>query len=319
MNPQVTEKNPNIPAEEVLTFPVYVDMKHADRTFEKHGHILGKLLRKEDGHFVKSTGAKSWLQFTEEKKTPEDAFKGWLPDNCVFYPHEEVDDHMQEIAKDNPFGLKQHGETKYTRDGRIAHWFFVTDKNIPVPNSHDPDDKVGLGIAVRNGINANVALGIDVFTFRGICSNGAVFKDQTIGSVAIYHVGTFEEMKAKFVAAIETVLAKAEALVEYYKRAVEVKTTQAIAEKIFKKIDVEAYLPSYIEVVKDKANKTREVKLTNHNATLWQTFNDLTWKMNRKLEEGKLGANLFSRHTTTLHKILIEEVKKATGKTAAAA
>lgn len=300
-----------IPSKDIEHFDVFVDMKNANKTFAHYGHVLAPLLKQdESGKFSRDTEVKAWFQFNDSHPDCQTAFRRWLPNSVTFYPHEEVEANIERILQEKKFGLTEVGKTYVSKDDRIASWKFLSPRTIEIPNSFEKNDKVGIGLLVRNGIHTNVALGLDMFTYRLVCSNGAIMKDHKLGSISIYHMGPLEEMQKKFKEAVGKVLQATENLVEYYKQSVKVNTTQKIAEDIWKKIHVEDYMPDYIKVIQEKGKKT-EIKLTKPNVSLWQTFNDMTNIMNRKQESNKLGYRVFSNKTTALHKIMVAEVRRA--------
>lgn len=300
-----------IPSKDIESFDVFVDMKNANKNFSQYGHVLAPLLKQdESGKFSRDTEVKAWFQFSDARPDCQSAFRRWLPNSVTFYPHEEVASNIESILKNKEFNLTEIGQTYVSKDDRIASWKFLSPRTIEIPGSFEKNDKVGIGLLVRNGIHTNVALGLDMFTYRLVCSNGAIMKDHKLGSISIYHMGPFEEMQKKFKEAVGKVLDATENLIEYYKQSVKIMTTQRMAEDIWKKIHVEDYMPDYIKVIQEKGKKT-EIKLTKQNVSYWQTFNDMTAIMNRKQESNKLGYRVFSNKTTALHKLMVAEIRRA--------
>ena len=54
-------------------------------------------------------------------------------------------------------------------DGDSHYWTLLSNEFHKVDK-----DKIKIGVAIRNGIGTNVSLGVDLYTVRQVCENGAV-------------------------------------------------------------------------------------------------------------------------------------------------
>jgi hypothetical protein len=184
----------------------------------------------------------------------------------VVFPNEEVDELIKEIAEQQHLTI---GKTHDSHYGDAMYWEVLDS----VPEYVGAGDEMSLGCIVRNSLGAGVALGADCFTFRLICSNGAIARGQDLGSVSLRHMGTHDQMLDKFTLSISNVIEESHTLVQAYKRATQIRMNLLIAEEFVKYIPERA-LPDSIEVTRKNRNVIG-VALARRD-TLWETFNDIT-------------------------------------------
>lgn len=146
--------------------------------------------------------------------------------------------------------------------------FWLTEKQHAVRIG----DLVQFGVMVRNAIDGSMGFGIDFYSYRLSCLNGAVMSSSIAPSIRKRHVGlnldTLEQV-------LSDALTHIDEIVHLYRKAAE--TNLPIPE--VRKIIEEMHLPKYItvDVLKD----------TPSNA--WEAYNALTLKITRS------NANTYSK------------------------
>ena len=237
----------------------------------------------------------------------DDMYKCIVGRKYVVYPNEELNTVLHNWVDKPGSGLrivKQY----FSHHGDASYWQILSDKFAEVK----ADDKVQIGCIVRNSVGTYVALGADLFTYRLICSNGAIAKGKDLGSIAIRHIGNRQSMVEEFSRGIEQILERTRGLIHYYKQSTKMKLDQRIAEAWAQRIPQRA-LPEQIEI----NSKTGQVTLTGA-PNLWDSFNDITansWKNQNqgkpmKTESGFLTKNYITQHA---HKVLIAAVDGTLG------
>lgn len=279
-----------------------------DRTFERWGHLLYPILTTHcHGRIGFGQGYRYWEQ--------NGAFKKFLPRNTPFYPHEELNYQLNQILNGELVESRFHvAEENESHAGYTHFWTLLSDKfNRKLPHSYRLDDVVQVGILIRNGIQTDEALGIDIFTQALKCMNGAVARGPNFGSFAIKHVGSYEKMKEAFLQYIPLVIEKAQRVVDIYDKSTKLVMTQERAEKFFKKAKAVSndYFPENFELDEDK-RKDSEASVKDivrfnpkGNVTVWETFNDFTqnlWHSEKLKFSGK------RNHTTQIHNALFDIV-----------
>ena len=309
-------------------FKMYADWEHSDDTwYEKYGDRVPQIyyIDQETGIFkrVKMNGL---FRFEPRDITPTKAFRKPLTPDTTYYPMEALDTHIVSAVDNfNKFGnTGEYGDLKITRtdtahDGFTKFWTIMSDRK----HSVNVNDDLQFGINIRNGIGTQVALGVDLFSYRLVCSNGAVARDKKFGSVQIYHKGNASEIEEKFVDAMTTVLEKAGKLLDYYKTMREITMTTKLLDYIVETSEIPLrYLPEKIvDVVTPRDDKELSetiIKLRDRNATLFDFFQGITNPLSRavKLSQGeqgtatrqKLGFHGFTKHTTKLHQVVIKAI-----------
>ena len=187
----------------------------------------------------------------------------------VVFPNEEVNLIVNQALERHPdLHLRQ---VHTSHNGDAMYWELMSDKlNQVVKGSWKKDDTVGMGCIVRNSVGAGVALGIDMFTYRLSCENGAVARGHDLASLAIRHYKTDpESMRLTVSRRIYDVVEETSQLLAHYRKAAVLKFTQPMAREMTKRVPIK-YLPDYVQVEKDS------VTLSNKNKTFWEAFNDVT-------------------------------------------
>lgn len=238
----------------------------------------------------------------------DDLYKCIVGRNYVVYPNEELDQVLHKWVDRPGSGLKIVKQY-FSHHGDASYWQIMSDKYAEVQKG----DKIQIGCVVRNSIGTYVALGADLFTFRLLCSNGAIAKGSDLGSIAIRHIGDREVMVKEFSRGLEHILERTSGLIDYYRQAAKLKVNQLIAESWAKRIPQRA-LPKQIEV----DTKSGKVTLTGQ-PNLWTSFNDITadvWKNTNHGEPMKNETGFSTKHYLTMyaHKVMIQAINGTLGK-----
>jgi Domain of unknown function (DUF932) len=213
----------------------------------------------------------------------------------VVFPNGEVHEIVVEICEREGLTLKQPVQDSHYGD---AMYWMVLDESRETQVAKD--DSLNLGCIVRNSLGAGVALGADLFTYRLVCSNGAIARGKDMGSVALRHMGTHDEMLLTFKDAINNVYTDSHDLVGAYRKATGIRMNLKIAKEFVKWIPERA-LPTSIEIERRKG-KIVSTRLTRRD-TLWEAFNEVTkglWHHNKSRFTTKMGL-LQKAHWVLLH------------------
>lgn len=210
----------------------------------------------------------------------------------VVYPNEEVDAFLKDNAKRLNLEIRNTYESHY---GDAKYWELLhstMEENIEYKKKNDV---LRVGVMVRNSLGTYVSLGADLFTWRVVCENGMVTRGHDMG-FALRHVGKNpQKLFDAFQQGIESVLNKTKVLIEYYKKAANVRMNKAIAEALAKRLPVKKF-PSCMTY---DYKKHETVLLRNDD--MWKAFNDVTerlWHPERfhQKEIGFLTTSAAERH-----------------------
>jgi len=200
-------------------------------------------------------------------------------------PNEEVLKLIEEA------GYKTH-DVKYSNNGNALYATLLSERVHAVRIG----DIVKAGVLVRNSIDASTGFGVDMYTERLKCLNGAVSRGQEI-TWSRKHIGHREAIIGNFKQALERITLASEQLIATYKLADQIRLNRELAKKIVEtKVPIK-YLPDSIQVEK----KTKAVTLTD-TPTLYEAFNHSTAKIwhNDKLKiESKI------QYEQALHKVIL--------------
>ena len=304
-----------------------VSMEMADRQWQdKYGYVLAPLLyRNRYDRLDARSGYHLWL----EQKDNALIERKLLRDTQVFLPHEEITFQLNTVFESE---LKDSG-LRIIRDipshhGDTMHWEIRSDTlKRTIRNSYigkDTPDEIFFGAIVRNGIGTGVALGVDLFTYRQICTNGAIARGTDLGSFSISHVRRKDQkIQDALVPAIKECIGSLKALTDYYQKATFIKFNQKILDQIIKVVQpTDVMLPDYVEVDVDLRDRKRrhpkhadlqklnEYKLLKQGTTydMWKVFNDFT---NNYWHNKNMGFNGIAYRENRLHKVLMKVVDNA--------
>lgn len=293
---------------DIQAFTIYADMSKADRQWEKYGHILApQVIQYDDGTFEMSGKAKNIWTFHNK-------YKDTLSRMYAFLPNEHIDHIVNKEVDLKKLGLKIFSRNA-SHNGDTVHWLLQSEEKFTVDK-----DEVFVGAAIRNGAGTNVSLGVDLFTLRWACKNGAIAKGRNLGSFKMAHVGKIESITKKFEDQLALAIKHSGELIKYYKKAALIKVNDEIANKIYKNmLSSNTYLPENWHIKKHKEirelrkeGKLREandlVKVGGDKQNLWQVFNIITEKHRDGIASRDIRFSAVAKQQSNLHKALIEVV-----------
>jgi hypothetical protein len=170
------------------------------------------------------------------------------------------------------------------REGRGGNMVFATYISKDLANTltsqglhtwvePSPGDVMSLGFSIRNSIDGSMSFGADLFSFRKICSNGAIVGLQRLGIAPLKrHTGNMnefvKELKGKLSAFLETNLTN---FAQFYKALPQIEVNLEVA-KVFAGTLPVKYLPEYIVVER----KTKKITLAANGVDAYTAYNDVT-------------------------------------------
>lgn len=271
------------------TIGVQVDPSNPDLTWKNLGytgwHVNATYGNVVTGH----SGMK--IQVHDPLKPGDDPFLVVAqPKKAPFIPHEAVSGVVYGLPKRvkdtfperKDFAI-EYVKEKFAHGGRSAYWLVQTNQQDTF-KSHINDDRLKFGFSIRNGYSTGVALGIDLFSFRLVCKNGAISRGNDFGTVAIRHVGKDPKYLLKlFEERLMLAVEGWTSLLDLYKKMAQIKLNNKMAEYIYSKSWIaDKYYPDYYQITPTKELKKNPKKpvvaLTaqGKSVTLWENFNDLT-------------------------------------------
>lgn len=310
-----------------------ISLEQADRTWAHYGHVLAPIAFKNRWDKLDTrSGYYLWLYNSKntvsgETITMEDlAERKILRDTQTFLPHEEVHHQLTEVFERElaGSGLKITA-THEGHHGDTMHWTVLSDTlSRNIEHSYiGKDDIVQFGAVVRNGIGTNVALGVDLYTYRLVCSNGAIARGTDLGSFSISHARRKDQrIQDAIVPAIVKCVEHLKDFTKYYEQATYVKFNQKILDELIRvvnpsdrmipseSIDINFDLRKKKEQFPNDRELQRESEYTltkeGKEFDMWHVFNQFTelhWH-NKRMEFHRI-----SSKEQGLHKVLIKAVE----------
>jgi hypothetical protein len=320
--------------QDIRKIELLADYSKADHTYDEPAlgnHVLAPLMVKNQyGKLSSSTsGYKLWMQ--------KEQYRNILPAKLPFIPHEFLNGVLSEYTEQfvdvvgeefKSLGGKWNiQKPEFSHQEMTCFWKILSDKFYTVKGSANVGDDIQLGVVIRNGINTNVALGADLFTYRLVCKNGAVARGPNLGTVLIKHIGDKSRIIESFRNGLRVVFTRMKDLMEYYEEATKIKMNQQILEQLYDGSNIaDKYWPNYVNILPnpDKGHviPTKDkVTLTPQGTknSLYETFNDLTDKLSRAYENRVplpgatrsmtgLGLTSLYRYTNALHHEMMQIV-----------
>jgi hypothetical protein len=239
---------------------------------------------------------------------------GIVTRSYLYIPHGPIDEVVNEFV-DNPANGLRLKETKESQHGRNKYWILIDDKNVfKVKNSFVENDEMNFGAIIRNSVGGRLAFGVDLFSFRSICMNGAIFGFRDFGSFSVRHFGSnFPEMTANLFKGLREQLGAASEMINYYNKfaTTKLENNKPLIEKIAEHISLK-YFPEDIIVKLPNKTKGQEreftIKKSLQEKSLWFLFNEFTSKIWSDKHESKLSFDMIRHSTKKLHEILIDEI-----------
>jgi hypothetical protein len=216
--------------------------------------------------------------------------------NFAVIPNQLILNMVADVSKDLNLSTLS---VKYTKNGYAMRIDLLSERKEAV----EVNDLVQFGVSIRNSIDGSTALGVDGFTYRLACRNGATARIPNVTFNA-KHVGDVNKLLDAFREALRTALEYCHQLAELYRKATRIKVTKEIAERL-----VELNLPmmyyKYTPIKLKVDGKDVEIDVIRED-TLWNTFNSITYIITHKSRANPIAR---SRMTHRLHRILYEIVE----------
>jgi hypothetical protein len=286
---------------------VKADYSEIDETWAEY-NFKGLKVKNTDiqGNFAGNSGMKIQVQKDE---FGIDCVRVCMPEGQAFVPNVAVDNVLAGLEKkiqdfsSDPKAKEFKIEKiipKVSHSGNTKHWIVQTNVEAEVKGSHVEKDVLKLGFSVRNGYNSGTALGIDLFTMRLWCDNGAFAKGVDLaGWNGVRHIGKDPKKLLKvFETGLMKIVEEWKNLLEVYNKMAGVKLNQKIANYIYEKSqkgawDIsERFFPDYYVIPEVKAKKEEKklkpviaITAKGQTVTLWENFNDMTFGLWRAQDE----------------------------------
>ena len=260
-------------------------------TWANYGLTETPLLLSKGGAFEPSK-YKLILKGKQNKPEINSELIAILSKEYELFPNEELAKVMDRWATEN--GFKRKEDSRYTYMGSHGNAQFLTylprDEKDGSYYIGDRKDQVRLGFCARNSIDGSVGFGLDVFTFRGLCWNGAIVMTRE-GSRAFNQYQIAEKADAKlhhkhtsglqeivknldrYVAELHEV---GEGVIAYYRHLATQRFNREIAEALNKTILPKKYLEhNGTMTFEDKKQKKTLVSIDSK-ADMWTVYNSLS-------------------------------------------
>lgn len=270
------------------------DFKRTDRRWEdKYGITSVPLL-------VKSDAGKIYDDRRLKGIFVNGRYKRIVSRKYTVFPNQEAEILVHKFAEEKGLEVTKTHTSHY---GDAMYWQILDTKNAPEVIQKwldETNDNVQVGCVVRNSLGCGVSLGADLFTYRLICSNGAIAKGRDLGSIAIRHIGKEQEMYEMFADGIEDIIHRTKQLTSMYRLATRMTVNRKMADE-FKRLIPRRALPRCMEI----DEKTGKFQLVSQE-TLWDAFNDVT---DSAWHYKKAGFLTTKEITNGAHHILIHAVQ----------
>ena len=248
----------------ISSLEMRLDFEKADRRYEKYGLIQAPLLYRGQRVPMKA--------IIKGSRVVSIVGRGYklLPNRLVSEIVSEIADlfHLEKSRYPKIGGYYEVSEKENTR----SFWTLTFPDEYRVG-----DEKIHLGLQIRNSEDGSLSFGVDLFTFRTICRNGAIVKTKDLAIKSYFrHTKRLEVKGLKLKNMILQILDRGQWILERYQRMMEIKMTLEVYEKL-KKIP-RKYFPEYLRT------KEPRVELLS-TVTEWDLYNDLTANIwhNRRL------------------------------------
>lgn len=293
------------PVQNTVNLPL--DLKNPDRTWDKHKIVTYKiLLQNEYGKTFDNRALKAITQ--------NNYLRAIVGRNYLVYPHEEIDEIVKSYTNDQSSGLEMLGTPKISYHGLNKHWVLMSNKiQTEIKTSKEKNDLVKFGVAIRNSIGGRLAFGIDIMSYRVVCSNGAIAGFRDFGSYSLRHYGkNTEKMTNVLTNMIHEALGRAIDIGNYYTKFAKTKlgNNKELLDTLAKFIPLK-YFPEWINItMKDKRKdieRSFTIPFKSRQKSLWELFNEFTANI---WHEKDLSFDMTRFTTKKLHEILIQEVSR---------
>ena len=252
-----------------------------------YGLLETPLLLSKGGAYEQS---KYKLILKAEQEKPGSELIAILSKEYELFPNEELAKVMERWATDN--GFKRNEDSRYTYKGSGGNAQFLTylpkDEQKGSYYIGNRRDEVRLGFCARNSIDGSVGFGLDVFTFRGLCWNGAIvmsakgeraFNPYQISEKAeakLHHKHTsgLQEIVKNLDRYVEQLHQAGEGVIAYYRHLATQRFNIEIAEALNKTVLPKKYL-EHNGTMTFEENK-KKIAGIDAKADCWSVYNNLT-------------------------------------------
>jgi hypothetical protein len=257
---------------------------------------------------AQSTGYKAILRTTAEKA----GLVAITHASYKLYPHEEalaMADDLARTVNAKPIGRVPNAghvilQGRATGDqGRREHItastagnrmnaFYLLEQEHKVTN--EKGDVVQVGFSIHNAIDGSRTFGADGFTFRLVCTNGAIIRDKSIAWLRFVHSKNMDVSRQNMTTSLSQLVERTKYLVTVYQQWSKLELEKKIAEQLVQRIP-DKYLPDFIETEKDKFSRI----IGKH--SIWDTYNAITNPLWHGKGEMVYKENLYEK----LHRTLV--------------
>ena len=210
-------------------------------------------------------------------------------------PNEEAISIIKEATQDTKLKFYQEKSDDYR-----SYMYYLHPKTYKINND---DSKIQLGIVMKNSINGTLGFSLSLWSFRQVCSNGAVVASSELASITKRHTGTEVIPTVGFVKdAIDSLFDSGRSLIDEYSNMSKVKLNPIIAKQIAVDQRIPRhYMPDYIKVKKGQVDLTA-------NPDCWTVFNDISENIwhNTKTNHGTI-----CQYTELLHRSVMTGIRKS--------
>src|SRR6266699_1861164 len=187
-------------------------------------------------------------------------------------------------------GIRLHAHTSFSTHGNRMNAFYLLNEDFEIEHG----DKVRLGFSIHNAIDGSRTFGADGFTYRAVCTNGAIIRDKSIAWLRFIHSKHMDVSRKNMQTSLGHLVERTKQLVRIYQEWSYLELERKTAEQLVQRIP-DKYLPDFIETEKKKFSRI----LGHHN--LWDTYNAITQPLWHANGEMVYKENIYER----LHRVLV--------------
>jgi len=250
--------------ESMSSLEMKLDFERADRRFESFGLVQAPLL-----YAGRRVPMKAIIKHGRVISIVGRGYK--------LLPNQLVREIVADIAE--TFNLEKSNRPK------IGGYFEVMEKNdtrafwtLTFPDEYRiGDERIFLGLQIRNSEDGSLSFGVDLFTFRYLCKNGAMVRTRDLRIKAYFkHTKHLTVDSRRIRNMIIQILDRGHLILDRYEQMMRIKMTLEVFEKL-KRIP-RKYFPEWLQAREPRAELLSRI-------TEWDLYNDLTANIwhNRKL------------------------------------
>lgn len=186
--------------------------------------------------------------------------------------------------------IRMNAHTSFSTHGNRMNAFYVLDDEFSI----EKKDTVRLGFSVHNAIDGSRTFGADGFTYRTICTNGAIVRDKSIAWLRFIHSKNMDISRKNMSTSLGLLVERTRQLVRIYQEWSNLELEKMTAEQLVNRIP-NRYLPDFIEKEKRKFSR-----ITGRHS-IWDTYNAITQPLWHGNSEMVYKENIYER----LHRVLV--------------